>query len=398
MGGVSASESLEDDLETTLQRNEFYLPNRTTTFHFVGIRQPQSMQKEQRLHRKSTMFDAVKPSSITSHIQLSDTVSSFKKLIRQKFELPKHREILVLYSNIVLHDWKKSLLDYGVTDQSCFLIALHDDTEKFNKLKVDKQDKKEIKQIDKTLKSMKIESRKSLDVVTQEENVDVFKMNGCAHSMNKESLYQYTLSQYQNKKEKIKCPHTECNKNKQQNNGLCTQEWSYPVIKAYLLSKHANIKEEDEDKYNENKDEIDNKVDQEKKVSDEEAKRLMKLELLLSRNYVENKYNLQKCPECQTLYFRGNKTVTKVKVKCVLCLTDFCWKCNTRYKAGHMCDGAFRDHTLNILKTCPTKVISGKKTPSIRACPKCTQLITHTQGCNHMYDFICMLVGIFMIQ
>ena len=354
MGTVSASESLEDDLETTLARNQTYLPNKTTTFHFVGIRQPQSLKQEHRKRRKSTIFDVIKPTTITSHIQLNDTVSSFKKLIRQKFELPKSKDILILYSNIVLHDWRKSLLDYGVTDQSCFLIALHDETERYDKFKIDKEDKKAAKQLDQELKSLKIESKKSLDIVTQEPDVDVFKMKGCGHSMNKDSLYQYTLSQYENKKEKIKCPHTECNGESK----LCSQEWTYPMIKRYLLTKHDD-EQENENKYNDETEEL--------KVSEQEAQRMIKLELLLSRNYIENKYNLQKCPECQTLYFRGNKTVTKVKVKCILCATDFCWRCNTRFSKNHMCEQAFRDHTLNILKTCPTKTISGKRNvPSIR--------------------------------
>ena len=360
MGTVSASESLEDDLETTLARNETLLPNKTITFHFVGIRKPQSLSQEHiyKKRRKSTMFEVIKPTTIKSHLQLTDTVSSFKKLIRQKFELPKHRDILILYSNIVLHDWRKRLLDYGVTDQSCFLLALHDDTERNDKLKIDAEDKMTAKEVDKELKTLKIESKKSLDIVTQEADVDVFKMNGCGHSMNKDSLYQYTLSQYENKKEKIKCPHTECNGE----STLCTQEWAYPMIKRYLLTKHN-----DDNGTEENKDEKENHDVEELKVSEDEAKRMIKLELLLSRNYIENKYNLQKCPECQTLYFRGNKIVTKVKVKCVLCATDFCWRCNTRFIKGHMCEQAFRDYTLNILKTCSTKTISGKRNvPSIR--------------------------------
>eukprot|EP01084_Bolivina_argentea_P124961 221439_1 len=381
--GVSASESLEDDLETTLARNQAYLPNKKTTFHFVGIRPPPSLKQVQK-NRKNTMFDIIKPTTITSHFQLIDSVGQFKKFIRKEFQLPKHRDILILYSNIILYDWKKSLLHYGVTDQSCFLLALHDDTEKHDKLKVDKNDKKAVKQVDKTLKTMKIETKKSLDIVTQEQDANVFKMDGCGHSMNKESLYQYSLSQFENKKNKVTCPHSDTNE-------LCGMEWNYPILKKYLMS---NCEEKDENKYDIDNDKLEQKIDE------KEAKKLMKLELLLSRNYIENKYNLQKCPECQTLYFRGLKTVTTVKVKCVLCVTDFCWRCNIRWKEGHMCDAAFRDYTLNILNSCPTKTISGKSTPSIRACPKCTQLITHTQGCNHMackscntsFCFVCLWI------
>jgi len=77
----------------------------------------------------------------------------------------------------------------------------------------------------------------------------------------------------------------------------------------------------------------------------------------------------------------------------------FCWGCGVTWEEGHVCDSSFKRDLCEILQMAETKTI-GEQTnvPSIRCCPTCSQLITHTQACKHMdcrncrksFCFVCL--------
>lgn len=175
---------------------------------------------------------------------------------------------------------------------------------------------------------------------------------------------------------------------------FCGAKWEYSLIKQILApntSSHAaNI--DDEHQYH----------------------KLAKLELLSARNKIENDCNIQKCPECETLYFQNNDSMELLgqitnkndlerifKTKCVLCRnnTSFCWGCGEKWDDGHICDSSFRSELVDILSKAETKKIGDVDgVPEIRCCPNCCQLITHTEACKHMkckacktdFCFVCL--------
>lgn len=112
------------------------------------------------------------------------------------------------------------------------------------------------------------------DVITQCSDVLVHKMPNCGHKMNRESLLEYALSAFADSKTmKLKCPHSI-----DENNTLCNYEWDYTEILNIL--QYGDEDKEDWTKY-------------------------AKLELLASRNVIENELECQKCPSCHSLYFRN---------------------------------------------------------------------------------------------
>merc|ERR1719242_2257439 len=103
--------------------------------------------------------------------------------------------------------------------------------------------------------------RIGFDVVMQEDGVTVYKMAGCGHEMNPESLYHYALSQYSEKTNlAVKCPHFWCE-------FPCKHEWDYHDVISVLRRSGGDFD-------------------------------LHKLELLASRNRVQSSCNVQKCPPC----------------------------------------------------------------------------------------------------
>eukprot|EP00488_Nonionellina_sp_1-RS-2012_P001407 TRINITY_DN2274_c0_g1_i2.p1 TRINITY_DN2274_c0_g1~~TRINITY_DN2274_c0_g1_i2.p1 ORF type:complete len:142 (-),score=36.19 TRINITY_DN2274_c0_g1_i2:237-599(-) len=99
-------------------------------------------------------------------------------------------------------------------------------------------------------------------------------MTKCGHEMNAESLYQYALNTYNDSNNiYLKCPHK---KEFPQHDTLCDTEWNYIEILDILKSINGN-----------------NWMD------------FAKLELLSSRNCIENECNVQKCPRCYTLHYKS---------------------------------------------------------------------------------------------
>jgi len=77
----------------------------------------------------------------------------------------------------------------------------------------------------------------------------------------------------------------------------------------------------------------------------------------------------------------------------------FCFGCGVHWEEGHVCDSTFKQDLCDILTMADTKTIGEQENvPSIRACPNCCQLITHTQACKHMdcrncrksFCFVCL--------
>jgi len=77
----------------------------------------------------------------------------------------------------------------------------------------------------------------------------------------------------------------------------------------------------------------------------------------------------------------------------------FCWGCGVEWEEGHVCDSSFKQDMCNILAMADKKTIGEQENiPSIRCCPHCQMLITHTQACKHMdcrnckkaFCFVCL--------
>jgi len=94
--------------------------------------------------------------------------------------------------------------------------------------------------------------------------------------------------------------------------------------------------------------------------------------------------------EVKTIY--GYDQVTRVQ-------KAFCWGCGVDWEEGHVCDSSFKQDLCDILSMAEKKKIGEQDgVPSIRCCPNCCQLITHTQACKHMdcrncrksFCFVCL--------
>jgi len=92
----------------------------------------------------------------------------------------------------------------------------------------------------------------------------------------------------------------------------------------------------------------------------------------------------------KTIY--GYDQVTRVR-------KAFCWGCGVDWEEGHVCDSSFKQDLCDILSMAEKKKIGEQDgVPSIRCCPNCCQLITHTQACKHMdcrncrksFCFVCL--------
>ena len=70
--------------------------------------------------------------------------------------------------------------------------------------------------------------------------------------------------------------------------------------------------------------------------------------------------------------------------------SQFCWCCGKQWRYGHVCDDSFRFELVSLLNKATSKSIGAVNgVPSMRACPQCCQLITHTDACKHMKCAAC---------
>ena len=120
---------------------------------------------------------------------------------------------------------------------------------------------------------------------------------------------------------------------------------------------------------------------------------LESVEKKISKNALEKDDSFRKCPGCRTWCFRDNKS--NICVYCGDCSKTngkpyhFCWECCEEWRSRLGAEKCGNDHDSNkiqnyILSTCEEKFIEEVKAPSMRACPKCGQLIEHEDKCKHM--------------
>ena len=104
-----------------------------------------------------------------------------------------------------------------------------------------------------------------------------------------------------------------------------------------------------------------------------------------------------KCPACNTLVERGDKT--NLCVQCLLCSEEkgkrfyFCWSCLEEWKGPYprsdKCDNKdCMDPKLKLLLNCrdiTLKNVPGVRCPSVRACPTCWTVVEHnTLRCKNI--------------
>jgi hypothetical protein len=392
-------------------------PSFPVTFYFVGLR-PRKAHLENNQVCDSKVSNVALVRITFDNVTLNDTVATLKKAIAAEFEIPPMRSLLVMYANVRLVCDEVLLKDYGVTDRSCLLLALYDNSQtnhiepeikaepnedeasraqrirKQNRNNLDiarrrfariqsrmhgtnlaaetKVNASETKQnadaeqqqlplqvfLRKQLKKLSIEYIQGTDIVTLEQDVRCMKLPQCKHIMSESSLFEYVLQQFKDREQALKCPHPVVDKN----NALCAQQWHYPVIKQYLQSM-------DEDS-------------------------LHSIELYAARNVVELNYEIQKCKHCHTLLYRNKQDSNYApRTECVFCASEFgsfCWCCSEKWSDGHICDTSFKAQIMQILSMAAVKNIGkAHKVPSVRACPNCHQLINHHSACKHIKCSFC---------
>eukprot|EP01083_Nonionella_stella_P077125 210416_1 len=358
-------------------------------FHFVGIGRPKRCQKSQyklfeNINTEHTMI------TIRSSLHGDDTILRLKEFIKRTYSISNDNDILILYSHhIVSHDEERTLNQVGITHNSLLTLAICDKEKGTASPQLEQhilappvaedeaiETEAKMQEINQVMEEYDSESesesafhgneinamfdmysdyesetepvesvnelfgmftgdndsdddtdtevesenpapptwpRLGFDIISQQHDVMVHKMPKCGHEMNAQSLYEYALNTFRDSSNMhLTCPH---NKAYPESNALCETKWDYSLITDIL-----QYVEDDETK--------PNKQEKEDKWMD-----YAKLELLSSRNVIEDQCNVQKCPQCQTLYYKSYdeeakqlqdiKTMEDIenefKFKCVLC-------------------------------------------------------------------------------
>jgi len=125
----------------------------------------------------------------------------------------------------------------------------------------------------------------------------------------------------------------------------------------------------------------------------------LKIEKLLTENYISLGRGYRQCPGCNTWCIPVNEG--ELRLQCPACSRTlgrafvFCWACQRQWKGttarrcgNERCDGKDpRIHILSAAETMSVDNIPG--CPSIRACPNCGLLINLKEGCRHMTCISC---------
>lgn len=184
----------------------------------------------------------------------------------------------------------------------------------------------------------------------------------CGHVIGPESLRSYAENQIKRGEYEIKCPHVnEC--------GMadCGHVWDYGNVRG---------------------------------VAELTTKQQQDFEQRLSINFLHRTSGMQKCAGCMSWCCRDD--LTNNCVRCVLCSAnngqsyDFCWLCLRQWRnvgtAGHCgndgCESE-RQRILRHLATCPMKTIDDVQCPAVRACPRCSTLLEHSEMCKHVQCTAC---------
>eukprot|EP01084_Bolivina_argentea_P005983 11318_1 len=430
------------------------------TFHFFGI----PANKLNKSHKTTLKFDDIDINSIVtikSSLKTSDNILKLKEFIHKTFNIPIIYNILIFYSHLIISTDNNSKLNaFGITNKSLLLLAISPTINIF-------ENNKNINTFNEQKSNHKFEIKcmKGFDIITQQSDVNVYRMPNCNHVMSKYSLYQYTLTHFKNKNNlHLQCPHPyecknemdekyetndwqcmrctyiniendiECvicgnlkdmkqwkcsrctfinneeykqcqicehykdindnNINIEPKQLYCNKIWDYSLIKRILMTKddknvindkrqilvnkyysfrykYSKLKHENKNitlelqieirkiqkqlikEFNMNDKKDLNKI--RKKAKKDVIKNKFaypkcennkikwneyttKLELLSARNNIQNKYNLQKCPKCNALYYKNKinennnkpksmKQLKKYETECVTCdnITSFCF-------------------------------------------------------------------------
>eukprot|EP01084_Bolivina_argentea_P003252 6080_1 len=340
--------------------------------HFIGIQPPQNFTKSQ--HK---LLDNINTSNIMITLQTSlkptDTINTLKQLIHKTYNISTNNDILILYSHHIISNNSLTLNEIGINNNALLTIAICDENKLIAPIDIhhDENEHKttslESQQPDNTATIIEpeheseseteseyngdmvnnmfemyedyesepepVESVNELfgmfadyksdsddditetelpeeeitypklgfDIITQEHDVLVHQMPTCGHEMNKDSLYEYTFNTFNDSSNMyLKCPHNTCDNMDK----LCDTKWEYKHIINILQYENNN-----------------------------QWIKYAKLELLSSRNVIENNGNFQKCPRCKTLYFKNQNENIKplheintiedieneFKFKCIIC-------------------------------------------------------------------------------
>eukprot|EP01083_Nonionella_stella_P098269 276288_1 len=403
---------MHDEDNETSNTNAFTLKHTVSTrtlpqndgfmFHFYGIMAPNRYKSKLNLFKNNKNINSDLLVSVQSKLKRTDTIYALKQFIRKLYNISFTYDLLIVFGDHILPwDNKVKLRSVGITNNSLLLLAIH------RTLK----HKPKIKPCTQWNYTLSIHKQKGFDIITQESDANVYKMPNCGHYMNKESLYSYCLNQSLDTNTVcVRCPHhakdtsesdlkydeygqwacryctflnddeasecVMCENAKPPPKANCDAQWNYCLIKQILA--------------------FDN---------EHKWKELVQLEILLSRNKMQKECDIQKCPGCRTLYFKNNsscglkdiKTASDIrkefKTHCIRCDAwdnAFCFCCGAQWTYNHICDSSFKSELVRILNKAETKTIGDvNKVPSIRCCPNCAQLITHTDACKHMNCVAC---------
>eukprot|EP01084_Bolivina_argentea_P023961 44746_1 len=325
---------------------------------------------------------------VITNLTIQSKVCDLKSFLKQRYNLKNHVELVLIYTNFVLLHEYNTLNSYGICNHASILVAFCEDAFRFNSFllkpktitsaepfnSTTQTEQNQLKLLDefKKLFGFTCEHIKDLDVLSHEIVSNCIKMP-CGHGMPCDTLYGYAQSQLHSKKEFVKCPHVNPT-----DDSTCNKVWYHPVIR-YILTQSNRFK----------------------------AEQIKELEVLSSWNTFKTHYMIAKCPDCECNIFRHClDDKDRAKAHCPLCVNTFCWKCHGSWMnkasdrdCGNVECTAFEAEYMQILENCALKKVGGVlHVPSIRACPSCSQLITHTEACKHMacprcktsFCFVCL--------
>ena len=268
---------------------------------------------------------------------------------------PEHQRLV--YGTKPLANGKK-LRDYNVKDGGNLHLALRLPGGGGNSSKP-KQPKKSEKSTSGPLKCM----------ITQEETTHTMP---CGHPISTEGLMGYCRNMLGRKEFEFKCPHE----------SGCEEVWTLETLKQLGTLNNTEINE---------------------------------LETDIGRNYLLQCVQIRECPNCNSQCERQDSS--SMSVTCVLCTQQgksnamFCWQCLNAWKNNPSAKSCGNEHCstvisekLKLLKESKKKkdeYITGLELYELRACPKCSILIEHKEGCKEMtcenckqtFCFRCLKLG-----
>ena len=333
------------------------------TLNIIGLNNRFSMKPKKKDINGKFEYD-----EIITNLTINNTVYELKKFIKKKYKINDWNEIIIIYSHCILLFDQNKLKWYGIKNNSSIFIAICEN----KPLLINNdywQSQMEMSHIlSKQLLTFKCIKMSDLDIFTYEITTNCIKMP-CGHGIPPKSLYFYAESQYKtNKKIFVQCPHFHVNDDKKQ----CNQIWYFPLIRKILIESNEFT------------------------LND-----IIKLQYLSSYNTFKKYFNISNCPKCKNYLYRYQNVKNNKNdrlSKCPYCRNSkFCWKCGEIWKnnlsvyyCGNQNCSNFENEHYEILLKCDTKTIgSVQNVPSIRSCPKCTQLINHTSACKHIECKMC---------